>query len=224
MLSTKFIWLLHPVYIRVPRIAYFSAYDTNCAQITDRELLGKIAKTGLENELKEFAIAKTAQSPWWTFEHIHRAFHGSATVDVVDDPWLPVSRTFLFPQRGRDRPPEIVVDGDLQQLNALLASRRFSQDELDGALTETSAWLDDECFIRRLIEAGANPNFRNPDAETPLMFAAEAGHVHAVQALLEAGADPAAKNSLGETALVLARRRQYQRIVSLLARKPGGPG
>jgi hypothetical protein len=48
-----------------------------------------------------------------------------------------------------------------------------------------------------LIKAGADPNFKNPEGETPLMEAARSGKVDAAKRLLDAGADVNAKEGLG---------------------------
>lgn len=45
-------------------------------------------------------------------------------------------------------------------------------------------------IMTALIEAGANPNCRNPGGETPLYTAAHRGHLGAVKVLLRYGADP----------------------------------
>jgi ankyrin repeat protein len=77
--------------------------------------------------------------------------------------------------------------------------------------------LDDPCFVRPILNAGADLNTRNSDGDTPLIFAATAGFFHNVEVLLEAGADPTIKNAFGQTALDLAQKRGHQKIASLLA-------
>ena len=52
-----------------------------------------------------------------------------------------------------------------------------------------------------LLGAGADPNARDKNGQTPLMYAAEHGDLAMVRWLLEHGADPAVKDDLGETAL-----------------------
>ncbi len=52
-----------------------------------------------------------------------------------------------------------------------------------------------------LLGAGADPNARDKNGQTPLMYAAENGDLAMIRWLLEHGADPAVKDDLGETAL-----------------------
>jgi ankyrin repeat protein len=59
-------------------------------------------------------------------------------------------------------------------------------------------------IVRRLLEAGADPNAALPGGETPLMTASRTGKVEAVQALLERKANLEAKESRGQTAIVWA--------------------
>jgi hypothetical protein len=218
-----FTWIFHPVGIHVQRLIFFSAYDRNCSQIADTEQIQRIEKSGLEQELKEFAIAQTAQSDWTYFERRPRALHGTAAVEVADDEWIPVLPPNLRPLGDGYPQFRIHVDGDVKHLQETLKTIRPTQDELNGALVEASASLDDECSIKALIDAGANPNFQNVDQETPLMSAATTGLVHNVEALLKAGADPRIKNVRGETALDFAEKRGRQNIVSILRQnRPAG--
>jgi ankyrin repeat protein len=63
---------------------------------------------------------------------------------------------------------------------------------------------DNNCeVIRKLIEAGADVNGRNPQSATPLMWASSAGSVDAVRCLLAAGAAVNARTLEGKTALSL---------------------
>ena len=55
-----------------------------------------------------------------------------------------------------------------------------------------------------LLGAGADPNARDKNGQTPLMLAAENGDLAMVRWLLDHGADPSLKDDLGETALSCA--------------------
>src|SRR5207249_2710320 len=68
-----------------------------------------------------------------------------------------------------------------------------------------------------LVRSGANPNTALPTGETPLMTAARAGRVDAVNALIEAHADLKAKESVGgQTALMWATAEGHADVVQAL--------
>jgi ankyrin repeat protein len=70
-----------------------------------------------------------------------------------------------------------------------------------------AARLDDVETVRRLLDAGANPDARNRYGVSPLTLAAINGSEPVVDALLRAGADPnAVLPESGETALMTAAR------------------
>ena len=74
--------------------------------------------------------------------------------------------------------------------------------------------------IDALLKAGADPNGRTPEGETPLMAVARAGKVDAAKRLLEAGADINAKEDFGgQTALMWAAAQSQVEMVKLLASK-----
>ena len=58
--------------------------------------------------------------------------------------------------------------------------------------------------VRILLEAGADPNLENGENFTPLMFAAQGGHLAVVQNLISAGANIYAVNDHGGNALSMA--------------------
>jgi len=71
-------------------------------------------------------------------------------------------------------------------------------------------------IINLLVNAGADPNARDEDAWTPLMWAALEGNRPGVEALLRLGALPNSRGKNGKTALSLAERRGYPDIVQVL--------
>ena len=52
--------------------------------------------------------------------------------------------------------------------------------------------------IRRLVAAGADPNYRTEQVNTPLMWAVTHRHLDAAQALLESGTNVNGQDVLGE--------------------------
>jgi ankyrin repeat protein len=71
------------------------------------------------------------------------------------------------------------------------------------ALIKASAKGDVET-AQALLAGGANPNFKNANGQTPLMFAAAVGHSSVVKILLNSDADPNVQDEMGRTALMYA--------------------
>jgi len=75
-------------------------------------------------------------------------------------------------------------------------------------------------ILNELIANGADPDAKNLDGITPLMIAADMGHVSIVEALLEAGADKYIESedieSEGYTALDMAKDGEHSEIVRIL--------
>ena len=71
--------------------------------------------------------------------------------------------------------------------------------------------------LRSLLNSGEDPNDgRESDRATPIAFAAQNGHLEAVELLLEAGAVPDLRVSRGFTALTLASQNGHIQIVRVL--------
>lgn len=70
--------------------------------------------------------------------------------------------------------------------------------------------------LNLLLKHGADGNACNKWRETPLLIAANNGHLAAVEALLTSGADPSMCSEAGWSALTFAAHKGYDDIVSLL--------
>ena len=71
-------------------------------------------------------------------------------------------------------------------------------------------------LTRLLLAAGANPECRDSNRETPLTYAVREGPLETIRMLLQAGTDPRAANRHGVTALARARRLKRWDVVRLL--------
>eukprot|EP00557_Chaetoceros_sp_GSL56_P005659 CAMPEP_0176498276 /NCGR_PEP_ID=MMETSP0200_2-20121128/12225_1 /TAXON_ID=947934 /ORGANISM="Chaetoceros sp., Strain GSL56" /LENGTH=1545 /DNA_ID=CAMNT_0017896453 /DNA_START=217 /DNA_END=4854 /DNA_ORIENTATION=+ len=76
--------------------------------------------------------------------------------------------------------------------------------------------------LNLLLRHGADGNACNKWRETPLLIAANNGHLAAVDSLLESGADPSMCSEAGWSALTFAAHKGYDDIVGLLL-KAGAP-
>lgn len=75
--------------------------------------------------------------------------------------------------------------------------------ELNSQLTD-AARSQDTGEVKRLLQAGADPNARDKNGRTPLMEAASEGYTQTVRVLLESSADVNATDRVGWTALFWA--------------------
>ena len=217
VLILDFEWHGKPVKI-IPRHAiYFDKYDTDCAQIMDPDRLQKIRTSGLEKQLEEFAIEKTASAHWFYVDKKPHAKRGTSRVEFMDDEWLPNAPPILRPSEdtGKISLIQLISIGDEKRV-AETVSRPLSHAELDGALFAASSNIDDSCIISTLLKAGANPNAQNTEKQAPLMYASEAGHIGNVKTLLQAGADVNAQNISGKTAIFFAQKQGRTDVVRLL--------
>lgn len=73
--------------------------------------------------------------------------------------------------------------------------------------------------ILELALAGADPNCRGEEGETPLAEAALMGNEKALEALLESGAMAGAQGTFGKTAEDLARAAGHEECERLLERR-----
>ncbi|KAK9444709.1 Ankyrin repeat-containing domain protein [Metarhizium brunneum] len=93
-----------------------------------------------------------------------------------------------------------------------------SDDEAKDEFREESDEPDDE-LLKLLLGFGADPNTRDATGSTPLVLAAEAGHVKALRALLDHNADPNISNTRETTALHLAAQSGHVASINLLVKK-----
>jgi len=74
-------------------------------------------------------------------------------------------------------------------------------------------------MIQMLLDKGADPNAKNNQGGTPLMWAAVYGHPQAVSLLLSRGADASMKDNDGITAAEWAVRNKRDDVVQVLRGK-----
>ena len=84
----------------------------------------------------------------------------------------------------------------------------------------TAAMIGDVVEMKRLVTSGHDVNqrgwFKHQFKSTPLMHAAEKGHMNCVKYLLQNGAQLDLKDKWGRTALKLASKKKHDSIVKLL--------
>ena len=73
-----------------------------------------------------------------------------------------------------------------------------------------------ESLVRQALEAGTNPDHRDPDGRTMLMVSAFNGHTGIVRELLAAGASLDTRDRAGRTALMFASTGKNRETVALL--------
>jgi hypothetical protein len=79
-----------------------------------------------------------------------------------------------------------------------------------------AAAFDDVATIRRMVAEGADVNVRGDEGARPLHFAAQEGHVDAVQVLVEVGAEVEAATADGDTPLHSAACQGHVAVVKTL--------
>jgi ankyrin repeat protein len=78
---------------------------------------------------------------------------------------------------------------------------------------------DDLLAVSSLLDQGADVDARNSAGQTPLLAAAQNGHVKAMEILLSRGADVNAQDHHGRTALMVAAGADDVKMVKLLLSK-----
>src|SRR5688572_10385487 len=78
---------------------------------------------------------------------------------------------------------------------------------------------EDAAAVRAAVDAGADPNERDTQGNTPLMHAAQTGNAEVVQALIDAGAALDLRHpEYLTTALIQAIDAEHEEVVQVLRR------
>ena len=188
LVHTEFVWRGHPIGTKVLRIVYFSKYDQDCAQISDPERLAEIRLNGLQPELGQAALDRTAAAHWGLIHKRYRTNLGVGIIELLDDEWLPVLPPALAPEaRIPNAFREAIVMDDVAAVVTLL-NGPVGATERQNALFVTQV-ADDPCMTKALLKDGGEANLRNTDGYTLLMIAVRIAALRNVEALLAAGAD-----------------------------------
>jgi hypothetical protein len=206
--------------MRVVQATYYSKYDTDCAQITDVERLRSIRTSGIDRQLTDFALSRTASSRWLELDNPHPHVSGFYKVYAFDDEWLPKpSSNFVDAGPGSSLHFPAGFFEDEAAVARFTSSKMLTQAERDIALFEAVDSVDDSCVIKALAAAGADLNPHNKYGTTPLSIAVGGGEASNVRALLELGADPNVRDNEGKTPLWNAEQgngRSYPSVIQLL--------
>lgn len=73
--------------------------------------------------------------------------------------------------------------------------------------------------IRNILASGQNPNLRDDNGASPLMYASGNGHIDAVKVLLEYKANTRLSDKQQRTALKIAQDNGHQEVIKLLKEK-----
>ena len=88
-----------------------------------------------------------------------------------------------------------------------------------GRLQDVRKGLASTGFFVKLLFSHIDINKRNELDRTPLMLAAEQGHIKVTKALIEAGADIQVVNRVGFTALIIVAKSSHTAVAKLLIDK-----
>lgn len=118
----------------------------------------------------------------------------------------------LARMKGHDQVVRLLEEVGARDSHLLDEEAMISQEE---QLRE-AALNGDVDAVRRLLKAGVNPDARDPEGRTALMYAATGGEATIMELLLDAGADVNARDAYGSTALMEAALRGNAEAVDVL--------
>ena len=128
---------------------------------------------------------------------------------IVDGRW--VDAESLLEDTPLPRPLSPPGKGEKKELDQLLSAGQ--------TLLQLAVEARYPAFLRRLLDAGADPNRPNLDGDTPLIVSCRGDFAVETGILLEAGADPNYRTESGWTALrCAAKDRNYAAVRILLAK------
>lgn len=200
--EVHFIAFAGPRFPKPMRVRYFTNYDIDGPQVTDRKLLQQIANSGLKDKLEAEALTHLTGGLW--FEAPNLATSAGAAVSVFDD----ASRGSNPGMYWRDDPTrtpwqQALFSNDLADVMSLLASGKTSTKELDEGLFWGCATTRTQ-LLQILLQSGANVNVveeRDNERITSLLVAVRWHNKEALEILLKAGARAGARDKYGETEL-----------------------
>ena len=117
---------------------------------------------------------------------------------------------------------EVIENGDYHTLINLL-EKGININILDDNGNTALHLASTPEIVKLLLDKGANPEARNNQNDTPLIFASFNDNTESVKLLLEKGADPNAQNSNGNTPLIFASSNDNTESVKLLLEKGANP-
>lgn len=121
---------------------------------------------------------------------------------------------------GEEEDLQGILDGHSQVEHFVDHQNEWGQSALQCAAANGHVSI-----VKRLLDAGANPNLKNKEGNTPLHWAALMGQVEVVKLLLASGkADVNARNNVGRSPLDDAHDRQQSEVFNLLVEHSALPG
>ena len=126
--------------------------------------------------------------------------------DTVNEDHIPILHLAI---RSRNEETSAVI------IESGADPNRRSSDRGNTAVAEAAAMRSPR-IIKKLMDAGGDPNSVTADGQTPLMIAIGDGDVEIVEALLAAGASLDVTDKLGMTPVKYARLFKKERILELL--------